>query len=1629
MKKVNFIKNSLIALFVSLFAFSCQVGLGESVDVTAPEIVSISPGAGQSVLRQFVISGHVTDNYKLAEITVDVDGKNISEKFKWSDEGWKKLDNGDWVDFTAATTSGSSKDVSFDIPFDASNAVSGNEYSIITKVTDIYNNQASKTIEEITVIIDTVEPVVSIIEPTRLSSPTHRDFASYVLKNNSVLPNIMNGTFSISGSQKEDTNLGYLVVYLDEETSIIDLSEKLQEYPVEKPVVKKVVTEELRNWTATVSSSEFDADFDLDKEHILRLVTESHDQAGNIEIKSHGWFKFNEKADIPWVSATFGFDNAATSAVVSNRVYPRCSLQGQAYDDDGLKSISIKIYDENGTTELADYSISEEQLEAEGYPTYKAWSLNALAETKTILVKVSCVDKNGIQGEEVVRYLTISDVNPPRISNITPANGSSCLGDASGSFTFTGTVDDDGSIDFVKIVRIKNGRDEDQMNYFDKDYAGWKNCKSVSSPYTDANGNKVWMLPLSTETTNAENRKVRTWNKSFNIFSDFGIKKDEKLINQKFIILAQDVGKSANIEAYTLQGDIEPPTVTIDTIYVNKDTEKYQLQDEPIELPKPFNRDGSLKITDKIKISGTWRDNSTDLWTTKSNHGDFILNVANKTVPVTVNDNGTWTTAYFEPVDSSVAVINASFEDWGGNKVNKSRSYYVNSSTPVLSRIGAETPDGSYKTGSEIKITMEFNKAVTFSGGTPVLKLNAGNGTRTATYDGKSNGTSKHIFKYTVQANDDVEKLNVTGINDDNITWSDGAATVEKTAGHLVIPTTGGASLAGGRSIVIDTKAPELSSITAISGAGWNGEGKSIFIQAKFNENVSITPEDLAGLKLVFNNGKKSGAATKTGPDTVLFKYVVGKSDSFTDKLQITKIESTGYTIADIAGNKLPSISTLPNNLPVTGSSVIKIDTDAPAAPSVKGLPAAATIYADNFTFTVDGFESGATEKKYTLDGSTWLDYTGTVTVSANGNYIINAYQTDAAGNKSVVATGISKTLNTKKIITSISAEQSDGVYTTGDEITIKVACAENMVIDTTKTGANSNSYLTLNTSPERKAYYLSGSGTKELKFKYSITDGDSCDVAKGLKVLDFVSSKMQDTSGIDISTRCDLPSGNNLDDNRTINVITGAPKVTSVTVDETGATPKLKIKFSNPVSKKVGKSIKISQVFKNAQNTVVYNAPAVLTKAQYNNFKNVSDTIDTYYEKGVNGLKADNATPDLSEKYVLKFTYDGTTEAVRNFFNTTVIDSKNNGTILDVFVPIASSNVRINASDKTEMIVDLSGSYALPVKGASYTIDIPTDIAVDDQGNTNPAMEGSTSISYTKNFTASGAEKPVIRINKAECTISGGTATQPLTAQVKLDCQTPGKTISYSISTVETETKEINDTSLPSNKTTVVAPNTAKAAVTTTGTYSTSTNLTIGSSSNKSSGYKITITASVPLTGDAKVESKEIAYRSVVRLKAGTPSHSGDDGGYDSPGNLNKVYIRGGDSESGNASTLGFPLSWNTGDFSKVKMMTQEGDYWYYVSWNISVKLYFGFLCGNVDTTDAKTMASGPLNWCWATGSWVGRKHLYPLQPGTSFSMNPVNSYNTGGYAYQKKHLEYREGGTATANNKACGVKVDSIN
>ena len=111
------------------------------------------------------------------------------------------------------------------------------------------------------------------------------------------------------------------------------------------------------------------------------------------------------------------------------------------------------------------------------------------------------------------------------------------------------------------------------------------------------------------------------------------------------------------------------------------------------------------------------------------------------------------------------------------------------------------------------------------------------------------------------------------------------------------------------------------------------------------------------------------------------------------------------------------------------------------------------------------------------------------------------------------------------------------------------------------------------------------------------------------------------------------------------------------------------------------------------------------------------------------------------------------------------------------VTIPIDSTAITIGGEYDKTLIVDVSDAYKIPIKGAEYDISIPTSLVINELNTPNNEDN-------TQSVKAPGVEKPVIRINKSRETITGSgttaTITQPTTASVKIDCQTPNAKIYY---------------------------------------------------------------------------------------------------------------------------------------------------------------------------------------------------------------------------------------------------------
>ena len=1627
MKKLS---NKISKIFVISFLFiaalftttSCEVGLGEAVDLQAPELEITTPEPTSSVAKEFTIAGTVKDNIGVTKLEITI--TETGQKFKWEAGEWQYLNNGEWQIYEKATHSGNELSFDWSINLSVAGAKSGDTFTLSTTATDAAKNEGTKSKDERSITVDVNEPVVSIISPALITesittSQLAKDtYDSYKLNDGESIQNLINKEFTISGTQKEDTHLGSLFIMLDTQTT--ETIPSFYDQP-DITALNHVFIKQLdgsRSWECKVTESDLPEQYRTGKQ-LFRLVTESHDLAGNVERVVQGWFSYWNEADVPWLVAKFGDDEYKEDS--QTLVYPNCSLQGQAYDDDGLSKLEILVETLNPDSHKWEKDNAKSVIYdlSDSYPTFYSWGLLAISETKHFRVFVKCVDKYGVEdNSKIVRYLGVSDVNPPEFVDITPANGSAeIIGNANGKFTVRGTIQDDGILNkatALKIVRIKSGRETDILDYFDSEDSGWK---------IEKNGNKLFTLPLTGTDIPVGGYYTYSFEKEFDIFNDFGISASETIKAHSFIFRVSDE-KSARVESYSLQGDTEAPELKITKIKVfangTGNGKEYSFEDAAQPVLDPFNTNSEGKIVDTVQYSGTWSDNSTNKWTSISGKtktdliNNIILKCKETIINVTMNNDGTWESAKIAPEESTTSSITASLTDFGNNKTEAKASYSVNPSVPKIVRITAKNPDGAYKIGDLITLVVEFNKRMTFSGNGGTIKLNNGG---TATYDtaSETNGSSKHEYIYEVKSTDsNIDVLNVTSIEGAKANWKDSHEAILSS----LTPET---NLADVRKIKIDKGNPFIQSLSTVTAGGYYNKNKEIFFSLVFNKPVTYSPS-FTNVKLILelNGEEKELEPRQTSAESLLYKYVVDENDcTDTDPKQLTfkEIKLNGCEIKDYAGNELDS--SVPSQSAINWNAIY-IDNKSPTEPVVV-IDDNSIVYDDSgVKIAITGFETTAgTKKYYSVDnGTSWRDdYNDTdqINLTANGTYTIIAYQVDAAGNPSyeinnegepVYSAAKIVTLDKGNILTSITSTIPDGIYTTGKELDITLNFRKPVKVKGSKLKLNINKEALPVSEPESTA-------ATTITYKYTVKNGD--DVEK-LEVAEFIipnpealesgEQKLTDVAENDISAYVNLPaagSGNRLQENREIKIVTGAPAVSSVGFNPNDG--KLSITFTSTIKKSNGN---IVLKVKDGQ----YKAPGILTPSEWTGY---NTTIKAYYEKGTNGSNG-LGVADLTEKYVLKYTYDMDETGLLSALKTAGADT--------VTIPIDSTSVSIGGATDNILEIDVSDAYKLPIKGAEYTIAIPASLVINELGTANAEDN-------TQTVKTPGVEKPVIRINKARESISGTTITQPTTATVKIDCQTPDAKIYYIDDSKTSDTRTLSRTHLPASGPLTVMPKdtgtdrtAAPADSSITTLYSSA--ITVGSESDTEKGYKVLIAAKAydkDKTESGAVASEtsyESAFRSVVIF---TDRNAFDDSiknsGYD------YRWIRGGDWTMGGVSTPGFPFSWDTSDYDKARAMTNSSDStWYWITWEINTTAYVGFLAGDMPD-DASTM--GPSIWCWGSCAWVGLKQYYPVYPGESLTLptfisgtddegnettddfSNIGGTGRGGYAYQGKHCESR--------------------
>ncbi|MHA6963801.1 DUF4347 domain-containing protein [Zobellella denitrificans] len=330
----------------------------------------------------------------------------------------------------------------------------------------------------------------------------------------------------------------------------------------------------------------------------------------------------------------------------------------------------------------------------------------------------------------------------------------------------------------------------------------------------------------------------------------------------------------------------------------------------------------------------------------------------------------------------------------------------VNSLNPKVTGVQVTNPDGGYKVGDVITVTVAFDQVVTVNtaGGTPTLLLETGSVDREASYVSGS-GSNTLSFSYTVQAGDlsaDLDyhstgALTLNGATIRNATSDDALTT---------LPALGGAdSIAGQHDILIDGVAPTVGSVS-VPANGTYVAGENLDFTVNFDEAVLV---DTAGgtprIAITLDSGGTVYASyvSGSGSSALLFRYTVQSGNLDSNGITVgAGIDANGGTLRDGVGNA--AVVTL-NGVGATAG--VLVDAVAPTVASVSVPANGSYNEGEVLSFTVNVSEAvlvntagGTPRLALDIGGVTrYADY-----VSGSGSsallfqYSVQAGDTDADG-------------------------------------------------------------------------------------------------------------------------------------------------------------------------------------------------------------------------------------------------------------------------------------------------------------------------------------------------------------------------------------------------------------------------------------------------------------------------------------------------------------------------------------------------------------------------------------------------------------------------------------------------------
>lgn len=1096
----------LFIVLYALFCFSCQIGLGEEVDLEAPilnlktmisgetEIDSSHFGGGLYCRKNVIFKGVATDNKAVEKVYAEI---------KWSDQE-------DFSYYADAILEGDNFTFNFNLE------KQGVAY-IKFVVTDKSKNFGIKSSKVVTLLVDEDAPVASAwyidrnLNGIRYSLKTLEELKKIDLTLPENKDAAQNVSFSIHSAFKD-------VMGIKPGSISIQIKDENQQLICEVPnsvsndySPKFEITEEmLVAADSSLKSGIHYLQVWYNAEDVV-TIPESN-KAQDVQVEG-GWFIWWPESDNPKVTQKPVVDEVSKSILLNVSE----AVTVTVFDDDAIKEAYCALLTESEYALIKDSYKTDPAKLIEVVPDAEKSARTVKSEPSTtkrdevftfvapkspqVMYLAYYVKDSGGKITTADHVVNVTDATSPILYIASPSNNEipsvEMKNDNKNAFvTVTGQTIDTSGCTYLEFVWVPDVVETDNVkkSTLAKNFLNSLNTDGAHNTYapkendnvkvSEVSNLKVWSVKLGKEENTENGYKKQDFKFTMDLLNDFICNGNNEKNNNKFFVVkvTRKDGKSS-LQEYKLSADTTKPIIKSispeNTTQIIGSTQDFKLQ---------FYAEKSNGLAiDTSKYTITGKLDGAEIPKDFLPTGEMKDNCFTTTISADTLKG--YETSSKRPIYTFTA------EDIFGN-INSTSYTLIVSSLPAFKSVTSSSPD-SCKKGDKITFNANFSDTInnngSFETNPPKLILQgfSDNKDREAKYV-SGVGSPTLVFEYTTQEGDSSEGIIIKKTDGKGYIDTNGNTALEDGVDvHIYKDIT--PEVLVGKTIKVDAVSPKVENYAIETSVSANekdrkyylNQGKTITATLTLSENVFVqgTP------KFKFTNDKIELDFVGSSSNSITFSGVVPAGFNGALEYNPSECITNSDKITDTSGNVLLSSATTSNQ-----QTDIIIDTTAPNAPAVKSkdnTELTDSNYKESVTFKIfpDDNDNDVVKYEYSLDaGTSWKVAKNDGTDKVSQSYAeLTARVTDKAGNVSAYPIPPIK-LNIESSFPAFSVDclTPNGNYKKGDEIKFRIYFEKEVNLSDkgdAKITVGNNKYATVKTEH--------ADNLKQIDFSYTVKDGD----------------------------------------------------------------------------------------------------------------------------------------------------------------------------------------------------------------------------------------------------------------------------------------------------------------------------------------------------------------------------------------------------------------------------------------------------------------------------------------------------------------------------------------------------------